>query len=374
MRGIPRRARRTAMLYMWVNSIHCEEETNEAGDDEPYLIMIAVDLLNQINIEATVPIVGSVTAGLPFPTSQGMLYGPFEGDFSMAQGNTRFPPFRPFWGLNGREMDLRSPDDAIIIAALMENDHGSANASTNIVSSSISATIAATAGQDRATRVQRLLETTMNALQTPTGVNPDQIIEIKELRFERSELDTAETGAEVAKVLRFDGDGGTYTIGFRVRNRGQGAWRFCNRCMSMFWNGNPDSKGICPTGGPHVAQGFTFFLPHDRPPSATDQRFRFCSKCMAMFQAARSLGSAAGDPGTCAAGEKHLAQGFRFVLPNSHGGPGQDSWARCGKCRVLFFDGDANRKGSCAGGGTHAHASDLQGNPTTSLKLDFEDL
>jgi hypothetical protein len=110
------------------------------------------------------------------------------------------------------------------------------------------------------------------ALKTPTGINPDQIIEIKELRFEESELKTAETGAEVAKILRFDGDGGTYTIGFRARMRGQGAWRFCSKCRALFWNGHKDRKGVCPSGGSHVAQGLTFFLPHDRPIRPKEER------------------------------------------------------------------------------------------------------
>jgi hypothetical protein len=154
------------------------------------------------------------------------------------------------------------------------------------------------------------------ALKTPTGINPDQIIEIKELRFEESELKTAETGAEVAKILRFDGDGGTYTIGFRARMRGQGAWRFCSKCRALFWNGHKDRKGVCAGGGSHVAQGLTFFLPHDRPIRPKEERCRFCTKCMAMFRSGTGLGGAPGNPGICPGGilfgEGHQAEGFRL--------------------------------------------------------------
>ena len=44
----------------------------------------------------------------------------------------------------------------------------------------------------------------------------------------------------------------------------QTGWRFCNKCYGMFYDGYP-AKGLCAAGGPHVAQGYKFVLPHDRP-------------------------------------------------------------------------------------------------------------
>ena len=56
----------------------------------------------------------------------------------------------------------------------------------------------------------------------------------------------------------------------------QGAWRFCNECESLFFDGYTPKgvcpggggheglcggKGECPTGGGHVADGFNFVLP-----------------------------------------------------------------------------------------------------------------
>jgi len=44
--------------------------------------------------------------------------------------------------------------------------------------------------------------------------------------------------------------------------RAQGSWRFCNKCMAMFFDGYP-AKGVCAAGGGHVAQGYQFVLPHE---------------------------------------------------------------------------------------------------------------
>jgi hypothetical protein len=93
----------------------------------------------------------------------------------------------------------------------------------------------------------------------------------------------------------------------------QAQWRFCQQCMSMFFNGDPAYKDACPsTGSPHVAQGSMFVLPHDLPETSTDQgAWRFCAKCMALFFD--------GDPsnkGVRDAGGGHAAAGFVFVLPH----------------------------------------------------------
>ena len=90
----------------------------------------------------------------------------------------------------------------------------------------------------------------------------------------------------------------------------QGAWRFCQKCFSMFFDGFPN-KGVCAAGGPHQAQGFVFVLPFDVPETPTAQgAWRFCQKCEVMFFD--------GFPtkGSCPAGGGHQAQGFVFVLPH----------------------------------------------------------
>jgi hypothetical protein len=41
----------------------------------------------------------------------------------------------------------------------------------------------------------------------------------------------------------------------------QNEWRFCRRCLGLFWNGLPHN-GHCPhpDGGPHLAESWDFYL------------------------------------------------------------------------------------------------------------------
>jgi hypothetical protein len=93
---------------------------------------------------------------------------------------------------------------------------------------------------------------------------------------------------------------------------GQTDWRFCGKCFAMFFDGNPNTKGICDAGpGGHQSQGFMFVLPHDVPGTATAQTaWRFCQKCFCMFF------DGADNKGSCAGRGGHQAQGFMFVLPH----------------------------------------------------------
>jgi hypothetical protein len=129
-------------------------------------------------------------------------------------------------------------------------------------------------------------------------------------------------------------------------------WRFCDKCWAMFWNGG-QSKGACPAGGTHNAQGFLFNLHFDsgKPGNYTNIQYdwRFCRKCWAIFFD--------GDPhnkGRCPAGGGHAAQGFMFGLyTKPPGGHAQSDWRFCDKCWELFWNGAPN-KGRCPAGGGHA--------------------
>ena len=85
--------------------------------------------------------------------------------------------------------------------------------------------------------------------------------------------------------------------------------RYCNKCQALFYNGYP-SKGVCPAGGGHFAQGFNFSLLHDtNGPGQHD--WRFCNKCEVMFY------NGWNEKGVCAARGIHVAQGYNFILDNS---------------------------------------------------------
>jgi hypothetical protein len=137
---------------------------------------------------------------------------------------------------------------------------------------------------------------------------------------------------------------------------GQPDWRFCGNCRVMFFDGDPARKGNCAASGPHVSIGFNFDLPHDVPETPNAQaHWRFCQQCMTMFFN--------GDPdrkGACpATGGPHVAQGFIFVLPHDipETPTDQGAWRFCGKCMALFFDGDPANKGVCDADVPHGHAA-----------------
>ena len=126
----------------------------------------------------------------------------------------------------------------------------------------------------------------------------------------------------------------------------QSNWKFCEKCNAMFFGGYAGGK--CPSGGGHVAQGYTFVLSHDVAGSANAQdNWRYCQKCDALF-----FGGYGG--GRCAAGGAHSMQGYNFVLPHDvpSTATSQDNWRFCQKCNVMFFGGYAG--GKCPAGGSHA--------------------
>jgi len=143
-------------------------------------------------------------------------------------------------------------------------------------------------------------------------------------------------------------------------------WRFCSKCMAMFWNGAPD-KGRCPAGGAHVAQGFQFLIHYDDNRGGANQSqydWRFCTKCKAMYW------DGAPNKGRCPAGGGHLAQGFMFGLNFSNpGGSTQTEWRFCDKCFDLFWNG-VSSKGVCAAGGGHVAQGFVFAIPYTTGPVD----
>jgi hypothetical protein len=134
----------------------------------------------------------------------------------------------------------------------------------------------------------------------------------------------------------------------------QDGWRFCGHCHSMFFNGFFPTTGACAANpGGHLAQGFEFTLPHDEPETAQAQSaWRFCGRCMVMF-----FDGANPNTGTCPAGGGHQAQGLVFQLPHDlpPAANTQADWRFCEKCMGMFFDTPAD-KGTCPAGGGHSPA------------------
>lgn len=140
----------------------------------------------------------------------------------------------------------------------------------------------------------------------------------------------------------------------------QSDWRFCVKCSSLFWNGDPQGlKGVCAKDRQgHDAAGFNFVIERDLPESENIQpNWRFCVKCFLMFWDGDQR-----EKGVCAKdGREHDAEGYNFAL--SHTTPAspildsptrQGQWRFCPKCFSTFWnaaplrpDGSPN-KGVCA--------------------------
>lgn len=200
------------VVGMYLDLVHCDEGTDEATPDEPYVLTAAIDLAH------TVPVQGFP---VPLPAFEVVLNGPFE---NFTKGKTGFAHFTPdllpsFWDVTGKPGPLTDPNKAIFIVSLMENDDGRPEALRTIVKGVVGSSIFGSLGFDRATQVGKLIHDVGSALQTPTG-GPnfdDKIGEPQELQFSADELNRAGSGETVSRALTFAGDGGRYTLTFAAR-------------------------------------------------------------------------------------------------------------------------------------------------------------
>ncbi|NUT31978.1 MAG: hypothetical protein HOV79_02780 [Hamadaea sp.] len=211
------------MIKIYLREMRCIEETDEAGDDEPYALVTAVNLRATTAVTATAPGVPQpVTIQVPAPSSTVVLYD-WTIDFS--DGDRQLVPGAPesFWGINGFPAPLTDPDDVIFMVSLIEEDDGQPGVLRGLVRASVVASVAATMTFPRDDRVRMLREDLDSILDTPTGApNYDDVIGTQELRFTAQELADAENFVTVRKDVEIAGDGGRYRLTFEARNP---AWR-----------------------------------------------------------------------------------------------------------------------------------------------------
>ena len=126
--------------------------------------------------------------------------------------------------------------------------------------------------------------------------------------------------------------GPNFSLSFEVPDSttAQSGWRDCNKCGSLFFDGGTN-KGHCVVGGAHEADGasgYNFTLPHDVAPAANTQAaWRFCQFCNSLFfDGIPSKGLCPGRATLVATGiergaprrfhyDGHQSSGFDFVLP-----------------------------------------------------------
>jgi hypothetical protein len=133
---------------------------------------------------------------------------------------------------------------------------------------------------------------------------------------------------------------------------GQDDWRFCDKCNSLFWNGD-GGNGVCARDRlAHEEAGFNFQVPYTTSPvHQPDQFWRYCLKCASLFHQ--------GAGGICPKDHgPHEAEGWYFSPPTNKptSVEWQGNWRQCSKCAGLYFDGYSDNKGCCPADGLgHNH-------------------
>jgi hypothetical protein len=139
-----------------LTKMRCLEETNEPGaSEEPYVLVFASQLKKVAGLET-------------IPAASNIMYGPWQNvdkdelvstaiNIAGPLGKLLNHPSKNFWGLNGKPHDLNSPDEAIFIAALMENDDAKAGGIRAGLLAQLFAAITsyANAGMSRASMVSK---------------------------------------------------------------------------------------------------------------------------------------------------------------------------------------------------------------------------
>jgi hypothetical protein len=202
-----------------LKKMRCLEETNEpSASEEPYVLVFASQLKK---------VAGLVT----IPTASTTMYGPWQnvdkGDLVATSVSIPGPlgevlnhPSKNFWGLDGKAHELTSPDEAIFIAALMENDDAQAGGIRAGLHAQLFAAITsyANAGMSRAAMVSKLIKDTKDVLTgvTVTGIpSSDDLIGVAEIKYTAADLVNVNTQT-IVKNIELAGDGGKYRLRFEM--------------------------------------------------------------------------------------------------------------------------------------------------------------
>ncbi|WP_225828521.1 LGFP repeat-containing protein [Streptomyces naphthomycinicus] len=188
------------MTFVSLRDIHCDEETDEVGDDEIYVLVSTVNLGAHVNVEG-IPI--------PVPSFDVWRFGIFE---NFAEGDTKGQPFQPFW-----TAPLTNPDQAIFVGSVIENDNGVPEQYQQLLRLVIPKSLASSIGEPLdvvRSKLVREINEVLNGVDLPIPFAlDDDHVGTQELRYESPELQRA-TGDLVPKVLAYNGDGGRYRVTF----------------------------------------------------------------------------------------------------------------------------------------------------------------
>jgi hypothetical protein len=129
-----------------------------------------------------------------------------------------FPGGCALWGDAGMQRAIESRDDVVIIIGLMENDCGSIEKHVVKVEEAVDKVLKSHQPQavDHRVLAGELQHAIVDALDDKMGCpNGDDLIEVRELVLTTRDLKSARRGSR-RKTLVFKGDGGKYTLQFRL--------------------------------------------------------------------------------------------------------------------------------------------------------------
>lgn len=87
---------------------------------------------------------------------------------------------------------------------------------------------------------------------------------------------------------------------------GQHDWLWCKKCSGLFWSPEAETAGACPAGGAHGPRSGSgnYALINDAPAFPGQHGWRYCGKCVGLF-----WNTAGPTGGVCPAGGTHVQTG-----------------------------------------------------------------
>ncbi len=198
-------------LKIALTKMRCLEETNEVGSDEPYVLVFTAHLKSPIG-------------GIIIPSAHTTMYGPWsdvDKNDLLTTGFLNVIKPANCWGLDGKPAVINSPNDVIILVALMENDDATpAGIRTGLHAQMFaSLTSYSNSGMSRASMVSSLRKDMRDILVgiTVTGIpNSDDLVGVAELSLKTADITAASNGSVVVKNILITGDGGQYRLRFEM--------------------------------------------------------------------------------------------------------------------------------------------------------------
>jgi hypothetical protein len=187
-----------------VTHIACQKAKSELGDDEPYLIIAAFDMVHRVSVG--VPLI-------QVPTLRVVKIGPWGG---MGPGITCDASSLPdgnhpsFWGADGDPEPIAHSQDVIFLVACLEHDGSSPDAIRGAVETNLMGGRINNAHQAYTAYVGTMMSNMKGAIETarlagldPLHLNEDELFGAQQLELTTDDLARLNRLETVEKTLRF---------------------------------------------------------------------------------------------------------------------------------------------------------------------------